>query len=90
MVENDPNSIFAGILAATDLRSDSNHVFLDHLLWQRFDWSGRSVLHHRTGLSTIRTLIKTGSKILRTGTEAKFRPFVDALGPRYPGDLQIY
>ena len=40
--------------------------------------SGRSVLHHRTGLSTICTLIKTGSKILRISTEAKFQPFVDA------------
>ena len=41
---------------------------------------GRSVLHHRTGHSTIRTLIKkTGSKILRTSTEAKFRPYVDSL-----------
>ena len=27
----------------------------------------------------IRTLIKTSFEILRTGTEAKFRPFVDAL-----------
>ena len=35
-------------------------------------WPGRSVLHNRTGLSTIRTCIKTGSKILRTGTVAKF------------------
>ena len=41
--------------------------------------SGRSVLYHRTGLSTIRTLIKTGSKILRTGTVAEFKPFVDFL-----------
>jgi len=36
-------------------------------------------LYHRTGLGTIRTLIKTGFKILHTGVEAKFRPFVDAL-----------
>ena len=44
--------------------------------------SGWGVLYHRTGLSTICTLVKTGSKILRTGKEAKFRPFVDALlGP---------
>ena len=38
--------------------------------------------HHvydRTGESTIRTLLKTGYKNLRTGTEAKFRPFVEAL-----------
>ena len=35
-------------------------------------WSGRSVLHNRTGLSTIRTHIKTGPNILRTGTVAKF------------------
>ena len=37
------------------------------------------MLHHRTGLNTIRTLVKTGPKILRTGTEAKFRHFVDSL-----------
>ena len=36
--------------------------------------SGRSVLYDRTGLSTIRFLVKTGFKILRTVTEAKFRP----------------
>ena len=36
-------------------------------------------MHHRTGLSTIPTLVKTGSKIPRAGKEAKFRPFVDAL-----------
>ena len=43
-------------------------------------------LHHtkdhvydRTGESTIRTLLKTGYKNLRTGTEAKFRPFLEAL-----------
>jgi len=35
-------------------------------------------LYDRTGHSTIRTLIKTGFKVRRTGTEAKFRPFVDA------------
>ena len=33
----------------------------------------------RAGLSTKCTLIKTGLKNLRAGTEAKFRPFVDAL-----------
>ena len=32
-------------------------------------------------LSTKCTLIKTGFKNLRSGTEAKFRPFVDALVP---------
>ena len=36
-------------------------------------------MYDRTGLSTKCTLIKTGLKNLRTGTEAKFRPFVDAL-----------
>ena len=36
-------------------------------------------MYDRTGLSTKCTLIKTGFKNLRTGTEAKFRPFVDAL-----------
>ena len=41
--------------------------------------SGRSVLNHRKGLSLKRTFIKTGSKILRTGTEGKFLTFVDAL-----------
>jgi len=39
--------------------------------------SGRSVLYDSTSLSTIRALIKAGFKILRTDTEAKFRPFVD-------------
>ena len=41
--------------------------------------SGRSVLHHRIGLSTIRILVKTCSKILRTGTVTKLRLFVDSL-----------
>ena len=36
-------------------------------------------MYDRTGLGTIRTLMITGFKILRTVTEAKFRPFVDAL-----------
>ena len=36
-------------------------------------------MYDRTGLSTKCTLIKTGFKNLRTGTEAKFRPFVDSL-----------
>ena len=36
-------------------------------------------MYDRTGLSTKCTLIKTGFKNLRTGMEAKFRPFVDAL-----------
>ena len=36
-------------------------------------------MYDRTGLSTKCTLIKTGVISLRTGTEAKFRPFVDAL-----------
>ena len=40
--------------------------------------SGRSVLYDRTGLSTIRTLIKTGFKILIC-TKVKLRSFVDAL-----------
>ena len=35
--------------------------------------------YDHTGLSTKCTLIKTGFKSLRTGTEAKIRPFVDAL-----------
>ena len=35
-------------------------------------------MYNRAGLSTKCTLIKTGFKNLRTGTEAKFRPFVDA------------
>ena len=34
-------------------------------------------MYDRTGLSTKCTLLKTGFKTLRTGTEAKFRPFVD-------------
>ena len=39
----------------------------------------------RTGLSTIRTLIiKTSSKILRTGTEAEFLPFVESLVGQWP------
>ena len=36
-------------------------------------------MYDRAGLSTKCTLIKTGFKNLRAGTEAKFRPFVDAL-----------
>ena len=36
-------------------------------------------MYDRTGLSTKCTLIKTSFKNLRTGTEAKIRPFVDAL-----------
>ena len=36
-------------------------------------------MYDRTGLSTKCTLMKTGFKNLRTGTVAKFRPFVDAL-----------
>ena len=36
-------------------------------------------MYDRTGLSTKCTLIKTGFKNLRAGTEAKFRPFFDAL-----------
>ena len=36
-------------------------------------------MYNRTGLSTECTPIKTGFENLRTGTEAKFRPFVDAL-----------
>ena len=36
-------------------------------------------MYDRTGLSTKCTLIKHGFKNLRTGTEAKFRPSVDAL-----------
>ena len=36
-------------------------------------------MYDRTGLSTKCTLIKTGFINLRTGTEAKIRPFVDAL-----------
>ena len=37
------------------------------------------IISDRTGLSTKCALIKIGFKNLRTGTEAKFRPFVDAL-----------
>ena len=36
-------------------------------------------MYDRTGLSPKCTLIKTGFKNLRTGTEAKFWPFVHAL-----------
>ena len=36
-------------------------------------------LYDRTGVCTIRTLIKNDQNDLRTGTRAKFRPFVDAL-----------
>ena len=36
-------------------------------------------MYDRTGIGPKCTLIKTGFKNLRTGTEAKFRPFVDAL-----------
>ena len=36
-------------------------------------------MYDRTGLSAKCTLIETGFKIVRTGTKAKFRPFVDAL-----------
>ena len=40
-------------------------------------------MYDRAGLSTKCTLIKTGFKNLRAGTEAKFRPFVDALSGRF-------
>ena len=36
-------------------------------------------MYNCTGLSTECTPIKTGFENLRTGTEVKFRPFVDAL-----------
>ena len=36
-------------------------------------------MYDQTGLSTKCTLMKTSFKNLCTGTEAKFRPFVDAL-----------
>ena len=36
-------------------------------------------MYDRTSQSTKCTLIETGFKNLRTGTEAKIRPFVDAL-----------
>ena len=36
-------------------------------------------MYDRTGLRTKCTLIKTGFKNLRAGTDAKFRHFVDAL-----------
>ena len=39
-------------------------------------------MYNRTGLSTKCTPIKTGFKNLCTGTEAKFRPSVDALVAR--------
>ena len=35
-------------------------------------------MYDRTGLST-KFILKNGFKNLRTGTEAKFRPFIDAL-----------
>ena len=38
-----------------------------------------SSLYDRTGVCTIRTLMKNDQNDLRTGTRAKFRPFVDAL-----------
>ena len=41
-------------------------------------------MYDRTGLSTKCTLIKIGFKNLRTGTEAKFRPFVDASNLEQP------
>ena len=40
-------------------------------------------MYDRTGLSTKCTLIKTSFKNLRTGMEAKFRPFVNALFSLY-------
>ena len=36
-------------------------------------------LYDRTGVCTIRTLIKNDQNDLRTGTRAEFRPFVEAL-----------
>ena len=38
-----------------------------------------AIMYDCTGLSTKCTVIKTGFKNFRTGTEAKFRPSVDAL-----------
>ena len=40
-------------------------------------------LYDRTGVCTIRTLIKNDQNDLRTGTRAEFRPFVDALMQRH-------
>ena len=47
-------------------------------------------MYNHTGLSTKCTLIKTGFKTLRTGTEAKFRPFVDSLRLIEFTDIQQY
>ena len=46
-------------------------------------------MYDRAGLSTKCTLIKTGFKNLRTGTEAKSRPFVNALFPKYGQILEM-
>ena len=40
-------------------------------------------LYDRTGVCTIRTLIKNDQNDLRTGTRAEFRPFVEALSIMY-------
>ena len=45
-------------------------------------------MYDRTGLSTKCTLIKSGFKNARTGTKAKFRPFVDALQVPEPNGNQ--
>ena len=70
------------------LKVDKNSMVT--LIWWKFSRGiqqmvGSLVLHNRTNLSMILTLIKTGSKILRTGTVAKFWPFVDSLIQPFTG-----
>ena len=47
-------------------------------------------LYDRTGVCTIRTLIKNDQNDLRTGTRAEFRPFSEALNKTQFYFLQIY
>ena len=56
----------------------SNHALLGPKKYQNIER-----MYDRTGLSTKRTLMKTGFKNLRTGSKANFRPFVDALRSVY-------
>ena len=55
----------------------ASHLDLHQLVPKKYQNIVR--VYDRTGWSMKCTLIKTSFKNLRAGTEAKFRPFVDAL-----------
>ena len=71
-------------LSFTDLLLVLSVVFCSLLLVGPKKYQKIARMYDRTGLSTKCTLIKTGFKSLRTGTEAEIRTFVDALRPGDP------